>query len=793
MSVLDRKRNRDVLHTKGMLLAVASIVAVGSGSFIGMLGTYNNLDRARRQFYAECRLADFWIDLKKAPVNAVTPLAVLPGLSELRTRIVFPALVDLPDVARPINATVLSMPDEPTPVINGIVIRRGSAFTAHRRNEAIVSEKFAAARGLKPGDNLKLILDGQEKRVVIVGTAIGAEFVYSASPGSICDDAENYGLIFLKRSYLEEAVGFHGACNSVVGLLTPEARARNPSATAEALADRLEPYGVFMTTILRDQFSNLSLSAEMGGLQSMATMMPLLFLSVAALVLNVFMMRIAQQQRTIVGTLKALGYGNRVLFLHYLQYGGLVGLLGGLGGCAIGFYLSGVMTGLYQAVFVFPGLHNAAYPGMMVAAVVFALVFALLGALHGVRTVTALPPAEAMREPAPPTCGAVFLERFPRFWNALDFRWQMILRGLLRNRGRTLIALGSAALGAAMVVVALGLVDSMNRMIDFQFEKVMKSDYVLSVKDDVDVGALYEARTWPGVLRAEPVFQVAGTFVSENRGKRGVITGLRPDAELTRPHDAGGEAVPVPPVGLLMTERMAGHLGVRAGDTVRFTPVRGVRRPIDVPVVRLVRSMLGLSVYADARYLNRLMNEVDALSTLELKTAFTPDEETAFFRLLKRCPLVQTLSSIPRQKVVITKQFDQSMKSMAMILILFAAVIDFGSMLNGALIAIAERRREIATFQVLGYPPAQVGALFLRENMLTALIGSVLGMPLGYVLLYGLCMGFTNDAYSFPTYVAPATWIWTFALGIVFVLGAHAVVHRSILKLNWAEALSMKE
>ncbi|MDD4735994.1 MAG: FtsX-like permease family protein, partial [Kiritimatiellae bacterium] len=521
--------------------------------------------------------------------------------------------------------------------------------------------------------------------------------------------------------------------------------------------------------------------------------MPALFLAVAAMVLNVLMTRIAQQQRTIVGTLKALGYSNRLIFTHYIQFGITVGFAGGLGGWAIGWWMSGYMTHMYQAVFEFPSLANTFYPGIMAAAMLISVVFAILGTLHGVKTVARLNPAEAMRMPAPPAGGAVFLERFPRLWKKFDFRWQMILRGVLRNRVRTLISILAAALGASIVVVAMGLVDSMNKMISFQFDKIVKSDFTLSFRDEAGGDAELEVRRMPGVLHAEAVFHVPGTFEQGSHWKKGVITGLPSGGTLTVPHSANGEAVPVPPVGLLMTRRMADQLQLNEGDLLRFTPVRGLRTPHEVRVVKIISSMLGMAVYADYTYLNHLMGESDALSEIQMKTAFTPAELNTFYRRLKESPRIQAVHSIREQKAAITRQFQASMQGMAVMLVIFAAVIFFGSILNGSLIALAERNREIATFRVLGYTPMDVGTIFLRENLLLNLIGTVVGMPLGYLLLYGMCSQFANDAFIFPTYVRGVTWINTFVLAFLFVLGAQLVVRRSILKMDWGEALSMKE
>jgi putative ABC transport system permease protein len=126
-------------------------------------------------------------------------------------------------------------------------------------------------------------------------------------------------------------------------------------------------------------------------------------------------------------------------------------------------------------------------------------------------------------------------------------------------------------------------------------------------------------------------------------------------------------------------------------------------------------------------------------------------------------------------------------------MIIFAGVIFFGSILNSALVSLAERQREIATFRVLGYQPLEVGEIFLRETMLVNMVGALLGLPLGYYMLWGMCLQFQNDMYSVPSVIYPMSWIYTLIWAFVFVLGAYFIIQRSINRMDWSEALKMKE
>lgn len=792
MNVFDRKLCRDLWQSKGMLGAIVAIVAVGAGCLVGFQGTYRDLEKAKSSYYARCRMADFWIDLKKIPVPQLEGLARVEGVSEIRHRIRFPVLVDLEGVERPLGGLLLSLPQRPAPVVNNIVLRRGGYFTGQRRNEVIVTEDFAKARGIRVGSTIDLLMGRQRKSLYVVGTAISSESIYMTPPGSIAPAPADYGVFYVEREFAADALGFQGAANDVAGLLTPRARER-PQPVLDELERLLKPYGVFSVTPLDQQSSNVSLSSEMGGLSSMATMMPLVFLSVAALVLNVLMTRMAEQQRVVVGTLKALGYRTGELFAHYLKVGVAVGLAGALAGSLLGCGIAKALTDLYKSVFSFPRLTSDLYPDLMLLALGICLVFAVLGTAKGIRSILRLSPAEAMRPRAPSTGGSILLERLPGLWKRLGFRWQMVLRNLFRNRMRTAAGVFAAAMGSALLVCTLGSLDSLRYMVTFQFDKVTLSDFTLTFRDESGLDAVDDVRGLPGVERVEPVLNVPCTFRNGNRFKKGMVQGLVSGATMTVPREADGRAVQVPASGVLMTRRLASLLGLQPGDEVLVVPAKGEQRPVAVPVAGTMDSLIGLSVYADFRYLNRLVGEASAVSAVQVRAVQTPEQYDDFIGEIKRYPSLKTFLETAREKESMEATFIQKMGGMLYPMILFGAVIFFGAILNGSLIAIVERRREIATFRVLGYQASAVGNVFLRENIVQNMIGAVLGLPLGWWMLQGLAAEFTNDLYAMPCIVSPSSWAWSLGLALLFVLMAQWVVQKAVNGLDWSEALKMKE
>lgn len=792
MRVLSRKLRRDFLATKGMLVAVVVIVAAGIASLVGFQSTTNNLNSARAQYYAECRMADFWIDVKKVPLSAISALERIDGVTALRTRIAEEVIVDLPGVDTPISGRLLSMPVPRQRVINDVVLTAGRWLSGDSKNEVIVSQEFAKHRDLRPGDVLHLIMDGQRKGLRIVGIAISAEFVYLIPPGGIMPQPANFGVFYVARGFAEDQLGMLGAANSLVGRLAPAARA-DPQSILRVIEERLQPYGVLAVTPLAQQGSNLNLTAELGGLSTMAAVMPLIFLSVAALVLNVLMMRLAAQQRVIVGTLKALGYSNRIVFAHFIQVAIVVGLAGALLGSALGWLLAAGLTEFYRGFFTFPDLRNQVYPGLMLVSLCVALGFAVVGSWRGVRHVAGLEPAEAMRPPPPPVGGAIFLERFPVLWRRFGFFWQMALRNLFRNRMRSLVGVVAAALGTSLLVSTFGMLDSLKYMVEFQFDKVMLADYSLTFREDLDDGALLEARRLPGVLRAEPLFAVSATFVSANHRHKGAVIGLTPDATLTVPRNADGSAAAVPPQGLLMARRLAQQLGVGLGDKLWVIPSKGTQTPLLLPVAGMVDSLFGLGVYADYRYLNRLVGESAAVSSVRLQVAQTPMERAAFYAELKRRPTLLSVQDRAQERANMWQNFVVKLGSLANVMILFGAVIFFGAILNNALISLIERQRELATYRVLGYRAGEVGTMYLRETLVLNLVGVVLGLPLGWWMLVGMNAQYKNDLYMMPSVITPLGWTWSVLMALAFVAVAQIIVQIRINRMHWNEALSLKE
>ena len=793
MRVLDRKLLRELYHSKGLLLAITSIIAVGVTCFVSMQSAYHNLSSAQKSYYRQCRMADFWIDVKKAPLAEIAPLASIPGVQQIHSRIQFAATVDLENIAKPLNSLVISLPDQRQSVINDIVLQDGDYFTSRRDNEVLVNHAFAREHNIYPGQWIHLLLNNRRQELFVVGTAISSEFTYLLGPGALVPDPRNFGVFYLKQSFAEEVFDFNGAANQVVGIVAPTSTRSLENILQEA-ENQLDLFGVAQTTPLKLQVSNQFLTGEIQGLGATATIIPAIFLLVAALVLNVLITRLARQQRTVVGTLKALGYTDWQVFGHFVKFGLSVGIVGGALGSILGYLSATGMTLMYRQYFEFPDLRSGFYWYTHFVGISVSLLCAVLGSLHGARSMLKLKPAAAMRPEPPKAGGRIYLERFAALWNSLSSQWRMCVRSIFRHRLRTTAGLFAAAMGAALLFAGFMMTEIQYFLIDFQFQSIARSDIDLAFADERGDDAWDEVKRLPGVDLAEPQFNVGCTFVNGPYRRKSGITGMLSNARLTIPRDTDDRPIPIPQTGLVITARLAEILHVGPGDTVTVIPVIGERRPVKTVITRVADSYIGLSAYAEIHYLSRLVNGSFAMNGAQLLMSKIPEEKEDLYRRLKETPGVQAVASRHDMMDNLNETLLQNQFVFIGLLIVFSGVIFFGSVVNSSMVSLTERQREVATFRALGYGPWQIGALFLRESLVVNLLGAVAGLPLGYLLVFLTSLAYAeNDLIRLPVVSAPWVWLSTLALSVVFALAAHTVVQSRINRMDCLEALKVKE
>jgi putative ABC transport system permease protein len=431
------------------------------------------------------------------------------------------------------------------------------------------------------------------------------------------------------------------------------------------------------------------------------------------------------------------------------------------------------------------------YPRLWGLGIAISVLFAVAGTAKGVWKVLRLHPAEAMR-PRPPERGsAMFLERFGGLWRRLSFRTHIALRSLARNPGRTATGVIACTLAGAIIMTGLIMRDSVWFMVDFQFDYVAHSDVDVGLRDERSLEALAEAQALPGVDYAEPVLGLVCDVRHGTQARRMSVTGLWPGRRLLTPMREDLRAIAIPEDGVVLSRKLAEILGAGVGDRLELRPVRGRRETVAVPVRSVVDSFLGLDCYADLRYLSGLVGEYEAMNSVQMLV--DPSRRNELYAALKQLPNIQSVSVRANARANIQDTLVRSLNFSLSILIGFAGVIALGSMLNAALIEIADRTRDIATFRVLGYDAGAIAGIFLRQAGILLVVGLVLAMPVAYVLVHLLALAYNTELFRLPVLIRPGTVLMSCAVMAVFAAVSQFVVYRQVRGLDWLEGIKIKE
>ena len=280
-------------------------------------------------------------------------IAELPGVATVEPRIVVDVTLDLPDVPEPATGHIVSLPEGRPQQLNQIFLRSGRLPSPDQRRETVVSESFAKANKLREGDQVIAVLNGHRDTLLITGIGLSPEFVFEARQGETLPDNKRFGVFWMNYRSVATAFNLDGAFNNICLDLSPGANAQPVIQEMDRL---LASYGSGGAYTRKDQASAQRLNDELNVIRALSVAYPLVFLSVAAFMVNAVLSRLIRLQREQIAQLKALGFSSWQVGSHYLKVGFIIVLIGTVIGGIAGRYLGGGLVNLYTIFFRFPSL-----------------------------------------------------------------------------------------------------------------------------------------------------------------------------------------------------------------------------------------------------------------------------------------------------------------------------------------------------------------------------------------------------------------------------------------------------
>ena len=770
---LFKKLLRDLWHLRGQVLATALVVACGVASFVSMRSTYDSLLTTQQQYYAEYRFGDIFAHLTRAPESLKAAVEKIPGVAVVNTRIVSEGILDLPNLREPAQGRIVSVPELRSPALNDLHRVRGRYLSAGRTDEVMISGAFAVANGFDPGDTFEAVINGRWRRLTIAGIAMSPEYIYEIRGGDIFPDNRRFGIIWMGRKEIGAAMNMEAAFNDLSITLAPDANEMDVIANVDGLLDEYGGTGAYGRD---DQQSHKFIANEFSQLRTFGTFLPLVFLGVTAFILHLVLSRLVSTQREQIGLLKAFGYTNTEIGVHYLGLASAAVIGGLFAGILLGWWMGNEMTKMYAEYFRFPILSFGVSGQLILWSVVITFAAAAAGAFSSVRRAVGLPPAEAMRPEAPADFSPGWLERLGmrRFLSPAS---RIVLRNLTRQPLKAVFATIGISFASALLFTGFYFTDAINRIIEVQFNQAVREDAVVTFNVPRPQKAREQLAGLPGVMAVETFRAVPARLRSGHNAKRSALMGVESSAVLHRIVDRDSRVFNVPPEGIALSRSLAELLDVKAGDAVSVEVLEGTRPKKRVIIAGIVDDLMGMNAYLDIRSLNRLMNEDDIVSGAYL--AVDKKYEAQLYSQLKRMPVVEGVGLPGSILDSFNETFARTIGVFTFVLILFSSAIVFGVVYNAARIALAERGRELASLRVLGFTKREISHILLGEHALL----TVLAIPMGFLIGLLLCSTMNNlvdtEMMRLPLVFTARTFILTgFFVAIAAVFSAGLVIWR---------------
>ncbi len=783
LAPLDRKLVRDLWRMRGQAFAVAIVAMCGIATLVTMRGAYTALVQEQTAYYERYRFADLFGQVKAAPLALLAALRGIPGIAEVDGRVVFDALADVPGLAEPATVRLVSIPVIQGNGLNRVHVRAGRYPVA---GEVLASEAFATANTLQAGDTLYATVNGKKEPLYIAGIAISPEFVNEVR-GDAFPDNKHFGVLWMPRDALAGALDLNDSFNDIAVTLAPGA---SEQAVIRTLDQRLAPYGGLGVYGREYQISHRFLQDEIAQDRVTGTVMPFIFLCVAAFLIHNTLFRLIVLQRAQVALLKSFGYSSIAVALHYFKFALAIVAAGGAAGIVVGSAMGHGLARMYQNFFRFPELVFQLTPEILLLAVLASVLAAATGALLGARQVLALAPAEAMHPEAPARFRPGPLERIglQRF---MPPALRMLLRNLERRAGKALISALGIALAIALLFVGQYSLDALEEIIRIHFRTAQRDDASVIFNTARSLDVVQELARLPGVLRVEAFYAAPAKLTFHHREKRVSVMGLYPQRQLRLILDERERPVELPEDGIVLSAKLAELLRVKQGERLAVAFLDGNRLEAEVMVSAIVNELIGTSAYMDARTLARLRQESETASGAFL--GVDPRQQAALYTALKALPAVASVSLRETMLASFQKMVAENLQVSMSVLILFACAIAAGVVYNAARIALSEHAVELASLRILGFSRGEVGAMLLGQQAVIVMAAIPLGCILGYMLSAWLAHMLSSETLRLPVVVSARTVIASIIVVLIAAGSSAWLVWRRIRRLDLIEVLKTRE
>ena len=762
--MLFRKMLRDFKDHKAQFLSIFLMALIGVFAFTGISGEVVGMVEVSSSYYEDTNLADGWIYGEEIGDDVFSDIKSMEEIKDAQREMVVDTV-----------ANYSSDPDITLHIVEGkqniskFYLFKGEDFNPNDEEGIWIDKRFADGRNLDIGDEITLKFDGKEVSKTVRGIMYSPEYVYYIQEGSLLPDFSQVGFAYMPSKGADFDIEYNTiALDAYEDLDEKDFK----SALEETLGQK-----AYVQYVDRDNNVGIkTLQDEIDQHKMFSGIFPAIFVLVSLLTLVTTMSRVISAQRMQIGTLKAMGYSNKSIILHYLSYGFVLSLTGSVIGLVIGpltipYLFYPTMSSTYSLPSWGPSWDISFFfvAGLMV-------VSSVLISYISVKGISDENPAETIRPKAPKLVSSGLIER-TKIWERFSFNERWNYRDAKRNKTRAIMSVFGVFACALLVMSAFGMVDSINDVEDWQYNQIYNFNSKLILEENITDSQLDHILDETG---GEGIREEAIELKYKGIKRTGTLTVMN-DSEYYKVTDANRNYIHLDPDGIAISDKMSEVLGLKVGDKVRWH-VAGNPKWIDSEITETYSIPFGQGLIMSPKTFDREGgDEYNYSSNVVLTKKNVNKNYTGVSS-------ITTMDDIRSGWSIMTEPMDM----MVSVLTTFAIVLAVVVLYNLGLLSFTEIQRELATLKVLGFNSKSLRRLLLTQNLWFSTIGFILAIPGAYILM-GIMMGSTGDEYCFPINI----YLWNFVVSFLITFGLSVLVNlafsRKIKKVNMVESLKSNE
>ena len=737
---------------------------IGVFAFTGISGEAVGIADVSSKYYEDTNLADGWIYGDEIDSDIFNDVKSMEQIKDAQREMVVDTIANYssdPDITLHVIEAKQKM--------SHFHLFKGKDFDENDEDGIWIDKRFADGRNLDIGDEITLKFDGNEVSKTVKGIMYSPEYVYYIQEGSLLPDFTQVGYAYIPS----KGADFDIEYNTIALDAYEELDEKD---FKDDLEETLGQKAYVQFVHRDDNVGVKTLNEEISQHQMFSAIFPSIFILVSLLTLVTTMSRVISSQRIQIGTLKAMGYSNGSIILHYLSYGFVLSLAGSLIGLVIGpltipYLFYPTMSSTYSLPSWGPSwnLSFFAVAGLMV-------ISSVAVSYISVKSISSENPADTIKPKAPKLVSSGFIEK-TKIWKRFSFNERWNYRDAKRNKIRAIMSIFGVFACALLVMSAFGMVDSMNDVEDWQYDQIYNFNSKLFLKENLtDSQVDYLLDETNGVPMMEDMIELR----SKSNKKSGTLTVMN-ESDLYRVTDGDRNYIHLDSNGIAISEKMAEVLDLKVGDKVRWHVV-GNPKWIDSEITETYSIPFGQGLIMSPKVFDREGGDDYNYSSNVILS------KEKISRNYTGVDSISTMEDIRSGWNIMTEPMDM----MVSVLTTFAVVLAVVVLYNLGLLSFTEIQRELATLKVLGFDSKKLRRLLLTQNLWFSTIGFILAIPGAYILI-GVMMGSTGDDYCFPINI----YLWNFVLSFIITFGLSVLVNLAfsikIKKVNMVESLKSNE